>query len=195
MFWAGWADYFAVLFYLPVHPSNAPAPLDAVQAIVDETGHAHLNGEFADWVDGARHDHLHIEICRREDANGGFVATRKGTLDGQGTGDCDCFGHGAHGMALQNVVYVSELAVGGGRQVAWEQVREGERVDAGFVVSGLGEEFPGEKLGVFNLTIEAIFGDGSLVGDSCNQNHFECMELDIRVDDCEEELAGKEGAG
>ena len=75
------ADNLAVFFYLPIHPSDPPAPLNVLQRVVDETRHAHLNGKFANWIDGARYDHPHIQICRREDANGGFVATRKSALN------------------------------------------------------------------------------------------------------------------
>lgn len=189
------ADDLAILFYLPVHTSDTPAPLNVLQAIVYDTSHAHLNGEFADWVDDARYNHLHVQIRRREDADGDFVAAWQCALDCQGTGDSDGIGHGADGTAVQNVVYVSKLTVGGSGQVAWQQIREGEGVDAGLVVSGLGEEFPGKKIGVFHLTVGTVFGDGSLVCDSCDEGHLKSLELDPGVGDCEEELAGKEGTG
>ena len=107
------ADDLAILFDLPVHTSDAPAPLNVFQAVVYETSHAHLNGKFTDWMDGTRYDHLHIQICRREDADRGFVAARKCALDCKSTGDGDGVGHGADGTTIQNVVYVSQLAVGG----------------------------------------------------------------------------------
>ena len=94
----------AVLFYLPIHTSDTPAPLNVLQRSVDETSHAHLNGKFANWIDGARYDHPHIQICRREDANGGFVDTWKSALNCQGTGDSDGVGHGAVCARFQNVI-------------------------------------------------------------------------------------------
>lgn len=146
-------------------------------------------------MDGARYDHPDVQICGREDADGGFVADWKCPLDCQRSGDGDSVRHGADGTAIQHVVYVSELAVRSSGEVAWQQIGEGEGVDAGFVVSGLCEELPGENLGVFDLTVETVFGDGSPVCDSCDEGHLKSFELDIRVGDCEEELAGKEGTG
>ena len=66
-------------------------------------------------------------------------------------------------------------------------------MNAGLVVSGLGEEFPGKDLSVFYLTVQTVLNDGSLVRDSCDEDHLEGLEFDIGVGDCEEELAGKEG--
>ena len=68
-------------------------------------------------------------------------------------------------------------------------------MNAGLVVSGLCEEFPGKHFGVFDLTVATVFGDGSSVCDSCDEGHLESLELDIGVGDGEEELAGKKGAG
>ena len=79
--------------------------------------------------------------------------------------------------------------------MAWQQIGEGEGVNAGFVVGGLGEEVPGEKLGVFSLTFGTIFGDGSLICDSCDEHHLEGLEIYFGIGDCEEELARKEGTG
>ena len=76
--------------------------------------------------------------------------------------------------------------MGGGRQVTWQQIGEGEGVDAGLVVGGLGEERPGKDLAVFDLTFETVFGDGPLVRDSCDENHVEVLELDLGLDDSEE---------
>lgn len=188
-------DDLAILLYLPVHPSDTPAPLNVLQAIVYQTSHAHLNGKFADGVDGARYDHFHIQIRRREDADGGFVAAWECALDCQGSRDGDAVGHGADGTGLENVVYVSELTVGSRGQVAWQQIGEGEGMGAGLVVGGLGEELPGKYFGIFDLTIETVFGDGSLVCDACDEDHLEGLELDFGVGDCEEELTGKEGTG
>ena len=89
MLGASRADDLAVLFYLPIHTPDTPAPLYILQAVVNETGHAHLNGKFANRVDGARYNDLHVEIGRRENADGGFVATWKSALNGQSTGDGD----------------------------------------------------------------------------------------------------------
>ena len=55
-------------------------------------------------MDGARYDHPHIQICGREDADGGFVAAWKSALNCQGTGDSDGVGHGAFCARFQNVV-------------------------------------------------------------------------------------------
>ena len=60
MLGASRADDLAVFFYLPIHPSDPPSPLDILQRIVEETSHAHLNGEFANWMDGARYNYPHI---------------------------------------------------------------------------------------------------------------------------------------
>ena len=79
--------------------------------------------------------------------------------------------------------------------MAWQQIREGEGVDAGFVVGWLGEEVPGEKLRVFDLTVGTIFGDGSLICDTCGEQHLEGLEIYFGIGDCEEELARKEGTG
>ena len=81
MLGTGRADDLACLFYLPAHPSDAPAPLYVLQAVVYKTGHAHLNGELANWVDGARYYDSDIQVGRREDADGGFVANWKCALD------------------------------------------------------------------------------------------------------------------
>ena len=172
MLWTSGADDLAVFFYLPVHPSNTPAPLNILQAIVYEPSHAHLNGEFADWVDGARYDDLDIQISGGKDADGEFVAAWKCALDCQGTGHGDGVGHGADGTAVQNEVYVSELAVGSSGQVAWQQIGEGEGVNAGLVVGRLGEHIPGEEFGVLQLTVRAVFGDGSLVCDSGDEDEL-----------------------
>ena len=104
MLGASRADNLAVFFDLPVHTSDTPAPLNVLQTIVDETSHAHLNGKFANWMDGARYDHPYIQVCRREDADGGFVAAWKSALNCQGTGDGDGVGHGAVCARFQNVV-------------------------------------------------------------------------------------------
>ena len=69
-------------------------------------------------MDGARYDHLHVQVCGREDADGGFVAAWKSALDGQGTGDGDGVRHGAVDTPFQDVVYISEFAVRGSGQVA-----------------------------------------------------------------------------
>lgn len=53
MFGTSGADDLAVFFYLPVHTSDTPAPLNIFQAVVYETGHAHLDGKLANWVDDA----------------------------------------------------------------------------------------------------------------------------------------------
>ena len=53
VFGARGADDFAGFFNLPRHAADAPAPLDGCDGRVDETRHAHLDGEFADGVDGA----------------------------------------------------------------------------------------------------------------------------------------------
>ena len=79
--------------------------------------------------------------------------------------------------------------------MAWQQIGEGELVDAGLVVGGLGKESPGEELSIFYLTIGALFGDGSFICDSCDEDHVEGFEGYFGVGDCKEELAGKEGAG
>ena len=118
MLGTGGTNDLAILFYLPIHTPDTPTPLNVPQAVVYETSHAHLNGKFADWVDGTRYDHLHVQIRRGEDANGNFVTAWKCALDFQGTGYGDGVGHGANGTALQNKVYVSELTVGGSGQVA-----------------------------------------------------------------------------
>ena len=68
-------------------------------------------------------------------------------------------------------------------------------MDAGFVVCGLGEEVPGEELGVFDLTVATVLGDGSLICDTCDEQHLEGLEVYFGIGDCEEELARKEGAG
>ena len=68
-------------------------------------------------------------------------------------------------------------------------------MDAGLVFGRLGEEFPGEELGVFYLTVGTIFGDGSLVCDSCDEDHLEGLEVDFGISDCKEELAREEGTG
>ena len=88
-------------------------------------------------MDGAGYDHPHIQIRGRKKADGGFFVTWKCALDCQGTRYGDGVGHGGDGMALQNVVYVSELAVGGSGQVAWQEIGKGEGVHAGLVLSGL----------------------------------------------------------
>ena len=79
--------------------------------------------------------------------------------------------------------------------MAWQQIGEREVVNAGFVGGGLGKEVPGEKLGVLNLTVETILGDGSLICDSCDEHHLEGLEVYFGIGDCEEELARKEGTG
>ena len=66
---------------------------------------------------------------------------------------------------------------------------------AGLVFDGFGEEIPGEELGVFDLAIGTIFGDGSLVGDACIEDHVKGLEIDLRVSDSEEKLTGEKGAG
>lgn len=68
-------------------------------------------------------------------------------------------------------------------------------MDASLVAGGLGEEFPGEKVGVFDLTVWTVLGEGSFDCDSCNKNHVEGFEMEFRVGDCEKELARKEGTG
>ena len=69
------------------------------------------------------------------------------------------------------------------REVAWQQVGEWKRVDTGLVVGGLGEKVPGEELGVFDLTVGTIFGDGSLVRDACDEDHVEGLEIDFGIGD------------
>ena len=75
------ADDLAILFQFPIHASDAPAPLDVLQAIIDQPRQAHLNGKFANRVNRARHNHGHIQIRRREDADRRFFDTWKSALD------------------------------------------------------------------------------------------------------------------
>ena len=68
-------------------------------------------------------------------------------------------------------------------------------MDAGFVVCGLGEEVPGEELGIFDLTVGTVFGDGSLIGDTCDEHHMKGLEIYFGIGDCKEELARQKGTG
>ncbi len=160
-------DDFALFIDPPVQTPYAPAPLDVLEAVVDDTCHLELDGEIANGMDGGWEDDAGGEVCGGEDADGGFVvAGLEGALDGQGPGDSYDVGHVCEGFGVEEVVDVAKGAVRGGGYVAWEEVGEGEGVAALFVFCRLREEFPLEEFGVFMFAGGAVFGDGFFECDS-----------------------------
>lgn len=135
------------------------------------------------------------EVRWREDAHGGFIACRhEGALDGERTRDGKGVGERGDGIGFKDVVDLAEMVVGGCRDMAGQQVGEGEGVDALVEPVGLGEEFPAEEGGVFRDAGGAVFVNGSFESDTGEEVHFERLELYIGIGYCEEDGTGHESA-
>ena len=73
------------------------------------------------------------------------------------------------------------------------QVGEWECVDALLERVAFCKEFPSEYVCLFGCTIGAIFDDGFFEGGSSYEVHFEGIECDFGIGDCEEQGARHQG--
>ena len=188
VFGAGGADDLGDFFQAPVDASDPPAAFDVLEAVVDDAGEAHCDGEVSDRVDDGGKEDAHREICRRENPDGGSVrGGHEGSLDGERSRDGDDVGQCGRRFRVKEVIDVAEDTAGSGWDMAGDEVGEWKGMEAVPEVVRLREEFPGEEDGVFGAAVGTIFDDGFFEVDASEEMHVEGLQDDLWISDREQE--------
>lgn len=80
--------------------------------------------------------------------------------------------------------------MGGGGQMAGEEVGKGEFVGFACEMGGLGEEFPAEELGGFQDAVWTVLLHWSFCACFGFEDHFESLDADFWLMGCEDQLTG-----
>lgn len=155
-----------MLFDLPVHLADAPSFL-MDRIVLGDSSDPHLYVEFSDGVDDGRKDDSGGQVRWREDAERCSVVTwSECPRDFEVAFDAYGVVEGSDGFSGQDIVDLAELAIGRSWEMSWEEVGEGERVDAFVIASWFGEEVPLEELVDLGLAVGTVLCYG-LLGCDC----------------------------
>lgn len=188
-------DVASVFIDTPIEFTDTPTGL-SVLFLVDHTVHAELDEEGTDGVDDLGMDNVDGEVCGGKDTDGLFFWGRlEGTLHLKRVLIVDCIPKGCDCFDFEGVVDVGERAMGRCREVAREEVGEGEAMCAVRVGGGLGDEVPVLEDTDPIYAIRAILGYGSLGHGVRFAVHANRRQAYVGIGHYDFELAREEGAG
>jgi len=194
---AGGGDGDFVFFDAPGEFTETPAGLRVV-AFRGDARHAAGDGEVADGVDDVGEGDVQGEVGRGKDADGVFVvAWAEGAEDGQGAAELDFFARGGAGADVQGVFDGGEGAVGGGGEVARDEVGEGQFLDAVLRREefGFGEEVPFVEVFDLGGAFAAAVGDGAFGGGGALEVHGDGLEDGVVAERGDAQTTGDQCAG
>ena len=159
-----------------------------------EPGEAEVHGKFANGMNGGRDGGGGNDVGGGKHAGCGSVdAGVRRALNGENAREVDRFIKVEYGMCLKLVFNAAKCAVGGGGEVAWEEVGKGKGIFALLEANRLVEKYPFLKDCRYTRTVGAIFGHGFLRKDFPHQDHLKGGYLGLSFQHDEFELAGEDG--
>jgi hypothetical protein len=191
---ASWSNELLRFLNAPVEFAQPPSRL-RIGLVLDDTRQAHLNRKVTNGVNDRRQLDGSCEIGRREDADRVLlVSGEDGALDVDAAPVGDLVAIGCGSDRREVVVQGGEAAMGGGGQVARQQMAEGEAVRPVTERCGVRQELPFVDLSSLVAAVGAVLGDWLLSRDDGKEAHLELVDADKGLVDVHHQLARENGA-
>lgn len=197
VFGAGWADVGFVLLNAPGEFPKSPPGLSVV-ALGGDTSHSALDREFADGMNDVGKSDVECQVRWREDANAVLVVARtKGAVDGELTSKFSLLARRAAGAHMQGVFDAANLAVGGGGELARDEMGKGQflHATAGEEEFGLGEEVPLVEVLDLGHAFATPRFDRALCCGGAFQEHLDALQFGFVVIGSDLQSTGDQCAG